>query len=154
MWTSWYVCAQKTFYNTVVYIHTLSMWKSVCFIKVSLSSTNEVAVLMPLGWGFSKSGLILASFRPFWFCRNHIIFTVAFKRTNSGLSVIDRNQNHWNKKCSQKNSTSHVKWINIASSLVHYQAWEKKTDNDYVRFLLKAQNIFFVSFCYFSLGLQ
>ena len=48
--------------NTVVYIHAFSTLKSVCFIKVSVSSTYEVAILMPLSWGFPKTCFILASF--------------------------------------------------------------------------------------------
>ena len=49
------------------------------------------------------------SLNPFRSFSNHlfIVINVALRK-NSDTSMIDRNQNHWNKKCDQKNTTSHV----------------------------------------------
>ena len=49
------------------------------------------------------------SLNPFRSFCNHlfIVINVALRK-NSDTSMIDRNQNHWNQKCDQKNTTSHV----------------------------------------------
>ena len=49
------------------------------------------------------------SLNPFRSFSNHlfIVINVALRK-NSDTSMIDRNQNHWNQKCDQKNTTSHV----------------------------------------------
>ena len=52
---------------------------------------------------------LTVSLNPFRSFSNHlfIVINVALRK-NSDTSMIDRNQNHWNQKCDQKNTTSHV----------------------------------------------